>query len=171
MDLEIRRIAAQDYEAACAFVWREFMRETSARMTDAGVAVFRDYVRPDAMRARDAAGATTLIALERGEIIGLLRVRQSHVSLFFVAAPCRRRGIGRGLFEIVDERCPPQSVHSSVDAVGAYERLGFRGAGPEQMRDGLRFVPMERRASHSARSPSSASRAKLAPGGGQNGIG
>jgi GNAT superfamily N-acetyltransferase len=122
------------------------LQETSVRMTQAGVALFRDYVQPDAMRAREAAGAKTLVALERNKIIGLLHVRQNHVSLFFVAARCRRRGIGRRLFEIVDELCPPRSVHSSVDAVGAYERLGFRGAGPEQMHDGLRFVPMERRA-------------------------
>jgi len=142
---EIRRIAAQDYEAACAFVWRTFTAETAAQMTEDGIAVFRDYVQPEAMRARDAEGAETRIALVRDEIVGLLHVvRQNHVSLFFVAAHCRRRSIGRSLFEAMDAVHRLHTVHSSVEAFEAYEKLGFRQAGPEQIRDGLRFIPMAR---------------------------
>jgi hypothetical protein len=33
-------------------------------------------------------------------------------------------------------------VHSSPNAVDAYERLGFKAVGPEKLENGIYFIPM-----------------------------
>ncbi len=91
-----------------------------------------------------------LVAETKNVIAGMIDVRTGgHICLFFVAKPYQHRGIGRGLLEQAIAECvanDPKStkmdVHSSVFAVAAYKKLGFIQTKPEQMANGIRFVPM-----------------------------
>ena len=59
------------------------------------------------------------------------------------------RGVGKELFRRAAARCKevhPElaeiTVNSAPGAVDAYGRLGFKETGPEQVENGIRFVPM-----------------------------
>lgn len=71
------------------------------------------------------------------------------ICLFFVAKEFHRKGIGRGLLERAIVQCISNNsnikaieVNSSFYAVEAYKKLGFIQTKPEQLVNGIRFVPM-----------------------------
>ena len=76
----------------------------------------------------------------------MLHVRDGeHISLFFVRPDRQGQRIGHALIEAADRTTPDHplaSVNSSTNAVRSYERYGFKASGPEQVSDGIRFVPM-----------------------------
>lgn len=89
------------------------------------------------------------VAESAGELIGVVGVRDnSHLYHLFVARRLQGRGIGRRLWEHAVQDCLDRgnpgtfTVNSSLNAVGAYERLGFVATVPGQVRGGIPFVPM-----------------------------
>lgn len=59
----------------------------------------------------------------------------------------RNKGIGRGLLERASAECIKNGsgkidVNSSLFAVEIYQKLGFARTKPEQLLNGIRFVPM-----------------------------
>jgi GNAT superfamily N-acetyltransferase len=78
----------------------------------------------------------------------MLHVRDSsHVSMLFVERRRQGAGIARALFETALTRfvlVGPLTVNSSPNAAGFYARVGFRATGPEEIKNGIRFVPMRR---------------------------
>lgn len=104
----------------------------------------------EALFQRHASGHITLVAESSGQLVGMLHLRRPrHISMLFVLSSVQRRGIGRGLLAaaaaLVGDAHGEFTVHSSPNAVPAYEQLGFRVTGQEQCSHGIRFVPMERR--------------------------
>ena len=92
------------------------------------------------------------IALEGGAIVGIAVVKPpSHIYYLFVRSDRQRSGIGRRLMNealsFISNRCGRAivTVNSSLNAVDAYRRFGFRNAGDEGV-DGseVRFQPMSR---------------------------
>jgi len=104
-----------------------------------------------AMRAQS--NHIALIAETKGELIGVIEMKDfNHISLLFVEGERQRQGIGRQLLQEILEiarRYKPDlsevDVHSSPNAVDAYERLGFQAIGPEKLENGIRFIPMRMR--------------------------
>ena len=92
------------------------------------------------------------VALEGREIVGIAVVKPpSHIYHLFVRSDRQRSGIGRRLMNealwFISERCGKATVtvNSSVNAVDAYRRFGFRDAGDEVVDgSGVRFQPMSR---------------------------
>jgi GNAT superfamily N-acetyltransferase len=91
-----------------------------------------------------------LVAEARDGLAGMIDVRNNnHICLFFVAEAFQRQGVGRGLLEQAIAACIRNDpnvveidVHSSLFAVQAYPRLGFIQSKPQQIVNGIRFVPM-----------------------------
>ncbi len=91
-----------------------------------------------------------LVAELQGRIVGAIEVRNcDHISLFFIDGESQRKGIGQELWRRALDACLADrpdlarlTVHSSPNAVEAYQSLGFRAEGPEQTVNGIRFVPM-----------------------------
>ena len=92
------------------------------------------------------------VALEDGAIVGVAVVKPpSHIHYLFVRSDRQQSGIGRRLMNealrFISDRCGTATVtvNSSLNAVGAYRRFGFRDAGGEVV-DGasVRFQPMSR---------------------------
>ena len=105
------------------------------------------------------------VAIEDGAIVGVAVVKPpSHIYHLFVRSDRQRSGIGRQLMNealwFISDRYgrATVTVNSSLNAVGAYRRFGFRDAGAEVV-DGasVRFQPMSRdllmRASRSGAQP------------------
>ncbi len=127
---------------------------------------FDEYVRPDMteegakefFRAAHqmiydrSAEHVILVAQSTAGLVGMIDVRaHNHICLFFTAKAHQRKGVGRRLLELAIKECFSRSpegsnidVHSSPYAVPIYEKLGFVAFKPEQLVNGIRFVPMSR---------------------------
>ena len=78
------------------------------------------------------------VALEGGAIVGIAVVKlPSHIYHLFVHSDRQRSGVGRQLMHealrFISHRCGTATVtvNSSLNAVDAYRRFGFRNAGDE----------------------------------------
>ena len=91
------------------------------------------------------------VAEDRAVLVGVVAVRAAtHLQYLFVATPHQRAGLARRLWELArmdailgGNTVGRFTVNASGYAVRAYERLGFRVAGPVRVADGVRFQPME----------------------------
>ena len=91
------------------------------------------------------------VALEGGAIVGIAVVKPSHIYHLFVRSDRQRSGIGRRLMNealwFISDRSgrATVTVNSSLNAVDAYRKFGFRNAGDEVVDGaGVRFQPMSR---------------------------
>lgn len=85
--------------------------------------------------------------LSEGKTVGVLAARGTHISLLFVDAAHYRRGIARQLVDTMLAGLGPDtilSVNASPYALAAYRRLGFRETGSEEVKNGIRFTPMQK---------------------------
>jgi GNAT superfamily N-acetyltransferase len=129
---------------------RVFHRHVAPLFAEEGVREFLTYVAPGAIQERANSNHVVLVARAGQHIRGVIEVRDyNHVSLLFVDTASQRQGIGRELLRramAICHRHRPDlreiDVHSSPNAVPAYERLGFHRQGPETTKNGIRFVPM-----------------------------
>jgi GNAT superfamily N-acetyltransferase len=136
---------------------RSFQTFVAPDYSDEGVQAILDYIDPDALAERANKNHDTVVAVTNDQIVGLIEIRDhDHISLLFVDENYQRRGISRELLKRTIEMCrihSPNSteltVNSSPYAVPIYARLGFEQAGPEEIRNGVRFTPMTLILSHS----------------------
>ena len=95
------------------------------------------------------ANRSYLVAEAKSNVVGMIMVRDgNYISQFFVAQASQGRGIGRELWlrakatALQDFGSNEFSVDSSLGAVRAYERLGFRKVGDRTVKNGFEFVAM-----------------------------
>ncbi len=149
----IRDVAAGEVPAASALVGTVFAKYIAPGYTDEGIKKFLSFVAPAAIARRLAERSFMLVALLRGELAGVVEIRDnSHITLLFVGEEQHRRGVARRLVEAAVGRSAftccyltRMTVHSSPYAVPVYERLGFHRLGPEETQDGIRYIPMARK--------------------------
>ena len=133
-----------------AMIERVFDEFIGPGYTATGVQTFKNFIEPAEFARRSLNGNFVLIAKNGAEIVGVLEMKDyQHVSLLFVAKEYHRQGIATHLFHravTICRRARPEgfelTVNSSPCAVPVYRRLGFTAVAPEQVRDGIRFVPM-----------------------------
>ena len=146
----IRRLKPGEEEQVCHLVRQVFNEFVAPLYTQEGVEEFLRYVDPDLMAKRASSNYFVMLAEEGGNLVGAIEVRDfNHISLLFVVSDSQRKGIANKLLDEALEmgrRNEPSlaevSVHSSPNAVGAYEKLGFHIEGPEKVEHGIRFIPM-----------------------------
>ena len=151
--VSIRRMKPGEEEGVCRLVRQVFNDFVASLYAQEGVEEFLRYADPDLMVKRAHSNHLVLIAEAKGEIIGAIELRDfNHISLLFVAREKQHQGIGRKLLQevlMIARRYAPGlyelDVHSSPNAVDAYERLGFQAVGPEKLENGIRFIPMRKR--------------------------
>lgn len=149
----IRRMEPGDEERVCRLVRQVFNGFVAPLYKQEGVEEFLRYADPDLMAKRAQNNHLVLIAEANGELIVAIEMRDfNHISLLFVAREKQHQGIGRQLLQealkIARRNEPGLSevdVHSSPNAVNAYERLGFQAIGPEKLENGISFIPMRMR--------------------------
>ena len=136
----------------CDLVHRSFDRSVASAYTKRGQHNFREYADPEEMSRRMKADHFVLLAFAGGDIVGMIEMRcHRHVSLLFVEPEFQGKGIGGELLGKALESCrstDPQlrevTVNSSLNALRAYERMGFAAIGREQDINGVRSVPMKK---------------------------
>ena len=83
-------------------------------------------------------------AFEGKELLGVIAIRKDHLSLFFVKGGRRGQGIGKMLWNkiLAETQAERITVHSSINAVAVYERLGFAATDGVREENGIRYIPM-----------------------------
>lgn len=125
------------------FVAPHFSRE--------GVSEFLKYIDVDEFSKRIISGNRVLVAKTGQKIIGAIEIRDfSHIALFFVEKISQRKRIGTELLQHAIAQCRARkpasgrfTVNASPNAVSAYQKMGFKSVGDEQVKNGICFVPME----------------------------
>ena len=151
--VSIHQMEPGDEERVCRLVRQVFNDFVAPLYAQEGVEEFLRYADPGLMAKRAQSNHLALIAEANGELIGAIEMRDfNHISLLFVAREKQRQGIGRQLLQealTIARRYEPGlsevDVHSSPNAVDAYERLGFQAVGPEELENGISFIPMRMR--------------------------
>ncbi len=153
--IDIRTMLPGESQAVCEVVIRTFNEFVAPGYSAEGLSSFYQYVTPEALEKRLFEGHFILVAFdtEAKTIVGAIEVRNhNHISLLFVDKAYHRQRIARQLFGRALNNCYRWSpiramsegitVNSSPYAVPIYEKLGFKKTGDEQVKNGIRFVPM-----------------------------
>jgi ribosomal protein S18 acetylase RimI-like enzyme len=131
-------------------VFRTFTEFIAPHYSRAGVLEFLKYIRPGYLLERLQKDHFFLLATAQRKIIGIIEVRESsHISLLFVDRQFQQRGIARELLRRAFRMCLKKkpdlskiTVNASPNSVRIYQRLGFRPAGSEQVKRGIRYTSM-----------------------------
>ena len=151
--ISFREMKAGEEKAVSQLVTRIFNEFIAPGYSAEGVREFLRYIKPEILRQLAQEGHLFLVAAVKDKIVGVILIRirnhRNHITLLFVDAKYHRRGIARTLLnralEIRRGRDPTIeeiTVKSSPYAVLIYEKLGFQQLQPEQVENGIRFVPM-----------------------------
>jgi ribosomal protein S18 acetylase RimI-like enzyme len=132
-------------DEACEFVRNVFNEFVAPFNSDEGNLQFNTYTNAEEMRKRIDEGRSHIWTwIESDKIVGLIAGRAERITLLFVDGIYQRRGIAQQLFDTLVAHFDSTeiTVNSSIYAIEAYRRLGFIEIDIEQMKDGLRYVPM-----------------------------
>jgi GNAT superfamily N-acetyltransferase len=148
--VQYRLMTPADAPVICDMVERVFRKFVAPGYTDEGVRAFLEYAQPELLRIRLEDDHFTLVATLDEVIVGMIEVRQyRHVSLLFVDCAYQRRGIARQLMTCALDICRQNTpmlrevtVNSSPYAQPVYGRMGFHPTRPEQVKSGVRYIPM-----------------------------
>ncbi|ELH8889890.1 GNAT family N-acetyltransferase [Vibrio cholerae] len=110
-----------------------------------GQEAMRNARKGDIEQATNTEIYTSIKAVKNGAIVGYVAWRQgNYIAQLYVSSKYQNQGVGRGLITEMLKRSGASSIElkASVNAVGFYERLGFQSVGTEQVKNGIRYVPM-----------------------------
>lgn len=148
--MQYRLMKSGEETVVCELVNRVFDQFVAPHYVPEGVCEFQKYADPKKLYQRSQENHFVLVAVTADKIVGVIEVRDyDHVSLLFVDRQFQGQGISRKLLiralKICREHKPDLrkvEVNSSPNAAPIYRRLGFQQTSPEQVVNGIRFVPM-----------------------------
>jgi len=149
LNLLIRSATVEDAATISALVTASVREHIAPSLSDAGLSHLVTEMTPENQADRMRNGYQYFVALESDTLVGTAAVRPpAHLYLFFVDTQHQGRGIGRELWNrardwIASSHHGPITVNSSLNAIAAYERLGFAIAGPPVESHGVRVQPMQ----------------------------
>ena len=141
--MEIRKILKEEMKEALALVWKVFLEYEAPDYTEEGINEFKKTI--DDMfwvKEREFYGA-----YDNNKILGVIATKDiTHIALFFVDGKYHKQGIGRMLYNKVEELNNKGffTVNSSPYAHEVYKHLDFIDTDVEQCINGLRFYPMKK---------------------------
>ena len=149
-DIAYRTMRQGEEDDVCSLVTRVFKKFVASQYSLVGIEEFFKFADAYAMAARTKSSHFVLVAETNDDMVGMIEMRDGeHICLLFVDEHYHRQGIARELLKRALEICVRNrtgkktiTVHSSPNAVEAYRHLGFQATGPEQTKNGIRFVPM-----------------------------
>ncbi len=133
-----------------ALVNRVFEEFVAPDYTFEGRSVFRQFSSPAAIYSRNFRGDSfTLVCKDGHQIVGVLEVqRWTHILLLFVDGNYHARGIAKGLFSRIVNMSRGKgantiTVSASPYGEPVYRKMGFAATNSLQVRDGIKYTPME----------------------------
>lgn len=137
---KIRGLQPHEIAQALRLIWEVFCEFDAPDYAPEGVATFQAYLK----NRREIEKLRFYGALEGAALIGVIGMREEHISLFFVAKDWQGRGVGKALLHYAADRVSAgeMTVHAAPYARSIYQKLGFAARQEEQIADGLRYTPM-----------------------------
>lgn len=134
-----------------AFIASVFNHFVAPDYDPQGTHEFLKYIHPTAIGDRLKHNHFLRVAEVNQQIVGVLEMRDyHHLSLLFVARSHQRQGIAKKLFSQAIAICQQHdqdlaaiTVNSAPGAVPAYQAMHFQIIGEEQVKNGIRFIPMQ----------------------------
>ena len=148
---QIRSAYRNEWQDAMALAWKTFLRFEADVYTPEGVKNFENFITDSTLHRMFVMGTYQLfIALDGNKVVGMITLRDmTHISLLFVDEEYHRRGIGRALINhlvgylMTEMGMYRVTVNASPYGVGFYHKMGFHDLGPEEIKDGIIYTPME----------------------------
>ena len=148
---QIRSAYRNEWQDAMALAWRTFLRFEADVYTPEGVKNFENFITDSTLHRMFVMGTYQLfIALDGNKVVGMITLRDmTHISLLFVDEEYHRRGIGRALINhlvgylMTEMGMYRVTVNASPYGVEFYHKMGFHDLGPEEVKDGIIYTPME----------------------------
>lgn len=149
--MEIRMLQQPELLPALHLVWEVYAETIAPNSSPEGVASFQKFIKYDYISQVWQRGELIFFgAYEEGTLCGILAIRpDGHIALFFVKKERQGQGIGHMLFDHAYHYCAQylhadrMTVNAEPDAVERYIHMGMRPVSGEQVREGMRYVPME----------------------------
>lgn len=142
-------VGADKLDEALKLALDVFMEFDAPLLSQEGAEEFKRFL--DTVQQRLAGNKMKLWACScEGKIIGVLGVRPPcHINMLFVDGAHHRKGAARAMFDKIVEyhtgqSCNEVTVNSSPYAAEVYRKLGFVETGAEELRSGIRSIPMKR---------------------------
>jgi len=147
----IRKLEIEEIEEALNLVWKTFEEFEAPDYSDEGVQEFKNFIVPEIINEKISKSELFMWGCFLGnQIIGVIASRPPcHIALLFVDKDFHRKGIARSLYNTVLDHYKENSKHtemtvnSSPYALEVYRRLGFIDTDTEQLKNGIRFIPMK----------------------------
>lgn len=138
--MEIKELREGEVIKSLALTWKVFIEFEAPEYSKEGVDEFRRFIEDK----NEIDKLRFFGALVNNEIVGILAMRGDHISLFFVNKDFHRKGIGKALFQYMlkESNSGEKTVNSSPYAQEIYHKLGFVSLDVEQIRNGIRYIPM-----------------------------
>ena len=148
---QIRSAYHNEWEDAMDLAWRTFLKFEAGIYSEEGVSNFENFITDTTLRKMFIIGTYQMfVALHNDRIIGMITLRNtSHISLLFVDERYHRQGVGRALISYLQNyllafsAAEKVTVNAAPYGVAFYHKLGFYDIGSEEIRDGIRYTPME----------------------------
>lgn len=140
MDITIRDLNSNEVATALELTWEVFMEFEAPDYSPEGIHEFRRF-----FDKQDGIGKLRFFgALSQNQLVGILAMRQDHISLLFVRKEFHRQGIAKKLFRqmLSQIKSDKITVNSSPYALEIYGKLGFTATSVEQITNGIRYTPM-----------------------------
>ena len=150
---ELKEIEINSFRNLVNNVFDEFVGKD---YSEEGNESFKEYTETKNVIIRFSEKSSKFFVAKRDkEIIGALEIKNNdHISLWFVNKKFHGKGIGRKLFEYYLEKLLHNNievktitVNSSIYAEKIYEKIGFIKTNEMQEKNGIKYIPMEYRAS------------------------
>ena len=139
--MDIRPILNKEQSEAMDLVWKVFSETEMLGYSKEAINAFRAFLHNEnQIKQLMIYGAFT-----DQKLIGVLAIRnQKQIGLFFITKEYQKKGIGRALFDywLSKSKVDTVTVNSALFSVDFYRRLGFIPADSEQVREGVRYLPM-----------------------------
>jgi GNAT superfamily N-acetyltransferase len=148
--IKIREPESDEIEKALSLVSSVFDEFVAPLFSDEGVSRFKTFIHATNVEKQLGENGFMLIAEIDRNIVGVIAIRDwSHIFLLFVDGKKQRKGIAKMLLDETLQRCKDEgylpekiTVNSSPNAVEVYRKMGFVQIAEEEIRQGIRAVPM-----------------------------
>ncbi len=149
--MQIQEIQPEEIGETSLMIKGVFSEFISNDYTVEGVFQFESFVDEQTIKGRLASGSFMFVAKNEESIVGAIEIKDgSHIPLFYVKKGFQRKGLGKKLFKLAlkkNSELNPSveviSVNSSPFAVDIYKSLGFRNSAAMQVKNGIRYFPMQ----------------------------
>lgn len=136
----IRKLNEREIQSAIELSLEVFMVFEAPEYSQEGIDEFKRFLN----NQNEVSKLVFFGAFSQNTILGVLAMRQNHISLLFVKQEYHKRGIGKELFMYMLQQTNGETitVNSSPYAKEFYRNLGFKSINDEQIKHGIRYTPM-----------------------------